>query len=380
MVTGLPADASVRSIQEYPGKPSVLFAGTERHLFVSTDSGAQWTRLSANLPTTRYDDIVVHPRTKDLVLGTHGRSIWILDDASPLADWSQTIASRPGYLFPTRRTTLMQYWEDVSNMAQGFFAAENPADGAVFTYYLGRPAQRVRLIVRGADRKVIREIAGSTTPGMIQRAKWDLRHVPPPASAGAGGVASEEAGGGGAGGPADSAAAARGGGAGARRVDPRVQLPVPPHDIGLRGPYVSPGTYVVTLDVDGDTTSRAFEVRADPTMAYTLAQHRAREAFLLDVQSTQVRVEQVVTDLRARRTAADGADSVRIAALERRLTIGRNAPRGKLGGVARAYNGQGALQGSFAPPTATHRQALAEAKAELAAVERELGARSGQER
>ena len=380
MVTGLPADASVRSIQEYPGKPSVLFAGTERHLFVSTDSGAQWTRLSANLPTTRYDDIVVHPRTKDLVLGTHGRSIWILDDASPLADWSQTIASRPGYLFPTRRTTLMQYWEDVSNMAQGFFAAENPADGAVFTYYLGRPAQRVRLIVRGADRKVIREIAGSTTPGMIQRAKWDLRHVPPPASAGAGGVASEEGGGGGAGGPADSAAAARGGGAGARRVDPRVQLPVPPHDIGLRGPYVSPGTYVVTLDVDGDTTSRAFEVRADPTMAYTLAQHRAREAFLLDVQSTQVRVEQVVTDLRARRTAADGADSVRIAALERRLTIGRNAPRGKLGGVARAYNGQGALQGSFAPPTATHRQALAEAKAELAAVERELGARSGQER
>jgi hypothetical protein len=143
---------------------------------------------------------------------------------------------------------------------------------------------------------------------------------------------------------------------------------------------VAPGTYVVTLDVDGDTTSRTFEVRADPALTYTLAQHRAREAFLLDVQATQVRVEQVVTDLRARRTAADGADSVRLVALERRLTTGRNAPRGKLGGVARAFNGQGALQASFAPPTAVHRQALAEAKRELAVVERELRGGAGQGR
>jgi hypothetical protein len=62
----------------------VLFAGTERALFVTHDSGAHWSRLTANLPTTRYDDILVHPRTKDLVLGTHGRGIWILDDASPM--------------------------------------------------------------------------------------------------------------------------------------------------------------------------------------------------------------------------------------------------------------------------------------------------------
>ena len=94
VVTGLPGDdASVRSLAEFPGKPNVLFAGTERALFVTHDSGAHWTRLAANLPTTRYDDIVIHPRTKDLVLGTHGRGIWILDDASPIAEWTPAIAA-----------------------------------------------------------------------------------------------------------------------------------------------------------------------------------------------------------------------------------------------------------------------------------------------
>jgi hypothetical protein len=128
----------VRSIAEYPGKANVVFAGTERFLFVTTDSGAHWSRIAANLPATRFDDIIVHPRTKDLVLGTHGRSIWILDDASPIAEWSPTIAAKSSYLFAPRRATLMQYWEDISNTAQSMFTAENPADGAEFTYYLGR--------------------------------------------------------------------------------------------------------------------------------------------------------------------------------------------------------------------------------------------------
>ena len=108
------------SLAEYPGKPNVLFAGTERALFVTHDGGAHWTRLTANLPTTRYDDIVVHPRTKDLVLGTHGRGIWILDDASPIAEWTPAIAAKRAHLFDVPRATLMLYWEDVSNMSHFF--------------------------------------------------------------------------------------------------------------------------------------------------------------------------------------------------------------------------------------------------------------------
>ena len=92
----------------------------------------------------------------------------------------------------------------------------------------------------------------------------------------------------------------------------------------------------------------------------------------MDVQNTQIAIEQRLTDLRAKRAAASGADADRFAALERRLSAGRDAPRGKLGGIARNYNGSGAQQGSFQPPTALQRQILAEAKAELAAVDKEL--------
>ena len=107
----------------------MLFAGTERALFVTHDSGAHWTRLTANLPTTRYDDIVVHPRTKDLVLGTHGRGIWILDDASPIAEWTPAIAAKRAHLFDVPRATLMLYWEDVSNMAHYFFTGGESRGG-----------------------------------------------------------------------------------------------------------------------------------------------------------------------------------------------------------------------------------------------------------
>jgi photosystem II stability/assembly factor-like uncharacterized protein len=370
ITTGLPGDAPVRSIQEYPGKASVLFAGTERHLFISNDSGAHWTRLTANLPTTRYDDILVHPRTKDLILATHGRSIWILDDASPIAEWSAAIAAKKAHLFAVPRATLMLYWEDISNTAHGMYSGENPADGAVFTYSLGSPAQKVRLVVRGPDGKVVRDVAGTTSPGVVQRVVWDLRHEPPPASAvGRGGGGGEE-GGGGPPPPADSLGGGRGGGRG-RGGDAQIQLPVPLHDIGLRGPYVSPGTYKVTLDVDGDTVSRTFEVRGDPIANLTLLQQKAREAFLVEVEALQVRTENLATDLRARRLAATGAEVTRLQALERRLTAGRNAPRGKLGSIASAFNGSGAQQGSFNPPTNTQRRVLAEAKAELAAVEKE---------
>jgi len=370
----------VRSIYEYPGKANVVFAGTERHLFVSNDSGAHWSQLSANLPTTRYDDILVHPRTKDLILGTHGRSVWILDDASPIAEWSGVVASTSSYLFQPARATLMLYWEDVSNMAQGLFMGENPADGAVFTYWLSKPAQKVKLTVRGANGKVIREIDGPAKAGVIQRAVWDLRHVPPPASAGAGNFGGEEGGGGGA--PPDSVAGGgrggRGGGGrgaaggGRGRADAPVQLPIPPHDIGLRGPYVSPGTYRVTLDVDGDTASRTFEVRGDPGLNVTTAQHKAREAFLVDVQATQVKIEEMAAELRNRRAQATGDAATQLQALERRLTAGRDAPRGRLGGIARAYNGTGAQQGSLMPPTNEQRKILAAAKAEVAAVEKAM--------
>ncbi|MEO6237154.1 MAG: hypothetical protein ABIQ52_09155, partial [Vicinamibacterales bacterium] len=373
VTNGLPGDdASIRALAEFPGKPDVLFAGTERALFVTHDGGARWTKLSSNLPTTRYDDIVVHPRTRDLVLGTHGRGIWILDDASPIAEWTPAIASKRAHLFEVPRATLMLYWEDVSNMNHYFFTAENPAEGAAFTYLLGQPADKVRLIVTNAAGRVIREITAPAERDVIHRVNWDLRYPLPP-GAGRGGGGGDE--GGGSGGP------------GSQKPEV-VQLPVPSHEIGPRGPHVAPGIFRVSLEVDGmPLQSRSFEVRSDPASAVTMAQHKAREAFVVEVSELLAKVEKLEADLATRRKAATGDEAGRLQAIEQRLVGGGGrggrgggvfgAPvalppvRTRLSGLLNAFVGSGARTGTLAPPTVTMRAGLVDAKADLAAIERD---------
>jgi hypothetical protein len=386
LVNGLPKDdASIRSLAEYPGQPNVLFAGTERALFVTHDSGAHWTRLAANLPTTRYDDIVIHPRTKDLILATHGRGIWVLDNASPVADWTPAIAAKRAHLFPVPPATLMLFWEDVSNMDHYFFTAENPAEGATFTYSLGQPAQKVRLIVTNAGGKTVRTVDGPADAGVIHRVNWDLRFALPP-GVGRGGGGGEEGGGGGFGPGTEKPGV--------------VALPIPSHDIGPRGPHVAPGTFKVALEVDGTVAeSRNFEVKADTGSTITLTQHKAREAFEVEVMDLLARIETLASDLAKRRAAATGDEAARLQALEQRLVgnpggRGRGAAAGtdeppaapggagrgrggqpvrqRLGGLITAFVGSGARTGTLAPPTTTMRETLAEAKAELAAIEKEI--------
>jgi photosystem II stability/assembly factor-like uncharacterized protein len=362
VTSGLPSDdASIRGLAEFPGHPNVLFAGTERALFVTHDSGAHWSRLRANLPTTRYDDLVIQPRTKDLVIGTHGRGVWILDDASPIALWTPAIAAERAHLFDVPRATLMLYWEDVSNMAQDFFTAENPAEGAAFTYLLGQPAQQVRLVVTGANGRVARELTGPTGTGVIHRVNWDLRYALPPAPAGRGG---------------------RGGGA----QPPVIQLPVPPHDIGQRGPHVAPGAFTVTLEVDGVAAgSRSFDVRADPASNVTPAEHQARDAFVVEVLDAIKRIDTLAATVRDRQATATGAEATRLQGLEQQLVGGGGRGRGAGGGrggnqplrqrftgLINAFVGSGAETGTLSAPTEAMRAALAGARADLAAVAQQI--------
>ena len=394
VTTGLPSDdASIRSLTEYPGKPNVLFLGTERSMFVTHDSGTTWTRLTGNLPTTRYDDIVVHPRTKDLVMGTHGRAVWILDDAAPVAEWTPAIAQKRAHLFAVPRATLMLYWGDISNMGHFFFQGENPVEGATFTYHLAQPAQSVRFIVTNAAGRKIRELTGPTTPGSLHRVAWDLRFPPPVGGGGRGGGG----GGGGAGGMDEE-----GGGGGARGNV--VQLPIPSREIAPRAPAIAPGTFKVAMEVDGTVVeSRNFEVRNDPQSPYTLAQHKAREAFVMEAMDLQTRVDSLAAALRTRREAATGDEATRLQSLEARLVGGAGGAAGGRGGRGGGAPGaapggggggrggggpqslrqrfaafanwggiSGARTGTLAPPTATMRAQFAEAKTELATLEREI--------
>lgn len=392
--TGLPSDAPVRSIAEYPGKANVLFAGTERHVFFTTDSGAKWSRLATNLPTTRYDDIIVHPRTKDIVFGTHGRAIWVLDDASPFAEWTDAVAAKKAHLFTVRPATIINYWADVSTAAQGIYAAENPVEGAVMSYHLSRPVQLVKFTVTNATNRVIRELSGPMTAGTVHRVNWDLRYAPASGGGGSGGGEDEPPSGAGGMTPPPAAAGGRGGraggagGQGGRAGGPtRVTIPIPAHNIGARGFYVSPGTYTVTMEVDGEKQTRTFEVRADPALMETLADHKAREAFLLEAQEVQAKLEAATTAFRARLAAATGADATRLTALGQKVGIpvgapaagrggrggrGGGGPAAALGGLAGQWNGNGARHGGLQAPTGTQRALLATAKAALAELEKEI--------
>ena len=377
VTTGLAPDAPVRSIVEYPGKGHVLFAGTERFVYFTVDGGNTWQRLSAGLPTTRYDELIVHPRTKDLVLGTHGRAIWILDDVSPIADWTPAVAAKGTHLFPVRQATIINYWADVSTAAHGIYAAENPMEGAMFTYHLGQAAQSVKFTVTNAAGRVIRELTGPTTTGTAHRINWDLRY---PATAGG-------QGGGGGGGEEGVPPGMQGG-----RTAGRQALPVPVHNIGPRGFYVSPGTYTVTMDVDGAKSRQVFTVRDDPASMVTLAEHQAREAFLLEAQEVQAKLTDGIAKFRAKLGSASAADSTRYAPLVQRLGIapvaGGRGPGGGGGGFGRprgpvaalaalpgAWNGNGARHGGLQAPTGTHRKVLSDAKATLAELQRALAAR-----
>src|SRR5919106_2048562 len=282
LVRGLPPESPVNVIKEHPRNPNLLFLGTEHALFYSADRGAEWKKLSANLPTTLYDDITIHPRDNDLIVGTHGRSIYVLDDLTPFEESSPQFAQRPAHLFPIRPAVIFNYWESTSYRGQGVWVGENPAEGALISYHLARAVDSARFTVTNAAGRAVRQFKGPGAAGVVLRVNWDLRHEPPPAGAFAPGGAGGAGGGAGAGGTAQAAG-----------------LPALPHPTGPRGPHVSPGTYTVTLEAGDVKVTQTVEVKGDPLMPITLAQHKEREDFLVQVLDDQRRGAEVAQRARA---------------------------------------------------------------------------------
>ena len=104
MTGNLPAGGSVQGIREQPRNPSLLFVGTEFGALYTVDGGRTWTQLKYNIPAVAVHDIVIHPRENDLVIGTHGRGIYIIDDITPLEKLADA-NTRGAYLFPVKAAT-----------------------------------------------------------------------------------------------------------------------------------------------------------------------------------------------------------------------------------------------------------------------------------
>ena len=133
----LPEHAYVWVLREDPTNRGLLYAGTELGLYATRDGGNSWQKLHLkNFPTVAVNDLIIHPRDNDLVVGTHGHGLWILDDATPIQQWSDEVAAKPAYLFPIRRAIRFSVKPTRYGIGDKKFLGPNPPYGALTTYHL----------------------------------------------------------------------------------------------------------------------------------------------------------------------------------------------------------------------------------------------------
>ncbi|MEP6495051.1 MAG: hypothetical protein ABJF01_20355 [bacterium] len=243
----LPAFGNVQVVREDPKNSNLLYAGTEVGVFVSLDAGTSWEKFMNNLPTVRTDDILIHPRDGDLIVATHGRSLWIADDVTALQQFTPSIAAQDVVLFENRAAIayLFDFRTDADVGGDHRFEGENPARGAAISYYLKNAvAGDVKVSIVDPTGRTVCTSIGPTSAG-IHRVQWTF--VTPMVAAATGG--GRGGGGGAAAGPPDTSCdgrnAAGGGGRGAATV------------------AIAPGTYVVKLTVAGRDYTKPIAIVED---------------------------------------------------------------------------------------------------------------------
>jgi photosystem II stability/assembly factor-like uncharacterized protein len=278
----------VRTLLEDPKNADVLYVGTETGLFLTVDRGKSWRRLKANLPTVRIDEMVIHPRDNALILGTHGRALWVLDHLEPIQEYAavQAAATADAKLFSVPTGVQFRMFDNQNEEFWGhqFFLGENPPADAVIQFHLKKPVTDLRLKITDAAGRELRDLAvpANRNQAGIQTVCWDMRLQPIPAAAGAAAAGAGRGGGGG-------GAQGRGGGAGGPGGG-LTGIPTPLPESGVdpvnpcggggggfggfgggggatAGPLVYSGTYTVSLSVGGKVVdSKPMKVMADPAV------------------------------------------------------------------------------------------------------------------
>ena len=250
ITAGLPAGVYLQTVKEDPKRRGLLFAGTELAVFVSFDDGDHWQSLQLNLPAVSMRDLVIHEN--DLIVATHGRGFWVLDDITALRQINDDVAKSQAFLFrPAEAFDLTPGGDNGTPQPRDEPLAENPPNGAIIDYYLkASSAGPVILeILDPAGETIRRYSSDDRTPPVnpetlsipafwrpaieplsaaagMHRWIWDLRPTPPPRTGGG----------------------AAGGGGG----------------FGNRTPTVLPGTYTVKLTVNGSSSTEPLLVKMDP--------------------------------------------------------------------------------------------------------------------
>ncbi len=171
----LPAEGPAKVVREDLSNPNLLFGGTEFALFTSLDRGEHWVKIGS-LPTVAVDDIVIQPRERDLVVATHGRSLYILDDIRPLEELVDSVQKKEAYLFTPRKAFGINLLPGfVESLGTTVYRGENPPQGVIINYYLKEfTGEPVKVSISNAADQPVANLTGSNSPG-INRVIWDLR-------------------------------------------------------------------------------------------------------------------------------------------------------------------------------------------------------------
>ena len=229
----LPAKAYVQVVREDPKNTSLLYAGTELGLFISYNGGREWIPLNLkNLPNVSVHDLIVHPRENDLIVATHGRSVWILDDATAIQQMNQQILDSSIHLFPVRPALRFTSRFSRYGLGDKVFTGPNPPNGALITYYLKeKPDDKDTFKLQVFDRegKLVQDIEKPAKEKGLNRVSWNLR-----------------------------------------LAGPEIRRPPTAEETAFggapRGPLVLPGTYTIRLTSGNRTVEEHVEVKLDPTI------------------------------------------------------------------------------------------------------------------
>lgn len=237
----LPADRVARTLREDPKNPNLLYLGTELGLFISIDGGEHWVELKSNMPTLPFNDLVIHPRDNDLVLGTHGRGVWILDHVNALQELSPEVLKKQAALFSISDAEIINYMRDGAHTGDMYYRGENPEFGAAIDYYLKDSVASDNISLKIYDTKgdLVDEVTPARKAG-LHRSMWGLRHQ-----------INQE-------------------GSGRSRV---------------RGPYVLPGLYTAKLEVNGEIQEQKFRVSDDPRLDVSLDVRKEWTASQMEVMN-----------------------------------------------------------------------------------------------
>jgi photosystem II stability/assembly factor-like uncharacterized protein len=357
MPTGEPGGSATRVIRNDPKRKGLLFAGTESGMHVSFDDGDHWQSLQLNLPVTSYRDIAFHGN--DLIVGTYGRGIWILDDYAVLRQMQPEIADKPVHLFtPEPAVRIRRNVNADTPFPPEAPHALNPPDGVIVNYWLAvKPSSEVTIDVLDSAGAVVRHLSSvASAPAKeaarpphpnfwvaapyaisanagLNRANWDLRYDAPPAFSHSFEI----------------------------NANPEL-TPTSPE-----GAVAAPGTYTVRLTVDGKRYEQKAVVTNDPRSPASLADVRAQVALARKLQDGMRITWDAYQQANALRTAVAATQDTKDAELAKAITtlrakvdsVGGNAEGGRgFGG----FGGRGgrtppnffSLNGRFASQLGTH--------------------------